>query len=159
MPSQLPVRLSRQWNIFKQTFQMRLFGLLKIPLIFYCRPSIVEVTDKRAEVVIPLNYFTRNHVKSMYFGALCIGADLAAGVFVLEAIRRSGRKVNFIFKDFKADFLKLALADVHFICEEGRKVADVVKETIRTKKRANTTVLLWATTPKKPAMNRWQSLL
>jgi len=28
-------------------------------------------------------------------------------------------------------------------------VADVVKETIRTKKRANTTVLLWATTPKK----------
>ena len=128
---------------------MRLFGLLKIPLIFYCRPSIVEVTDKRAEVVIPLNYFTRNHVKSMYFGALCIGADLAAGVFVLEAIRRSGRKVNFIFKDFKADFLKLALADVHFICEEGKKVADVVKETIRTKKRANTTVLLWATTPKK----------
>lgn len=128
---------------------MRLFGLLKIPLILYCRPSIVEINDKRAEVVIPLNYFTRNHVKSMYFGALAIGADLAAGVFVLEAIRRSGKKVNFIFKDFKADFLKLALSDVHFICEDGKKVANAVKETIHTKKRANTTVAMWATTPQK----------
>jgi hypothetical protein len=99
--------------------------------------------------VIPLNYFTRNHVKSMYFGALCIGADLAAGVFVLEAIRQSARKVNFIFKDFKADFLKLALADVHFICEDAMKVHQAVAETIRTKKRANTTVAMWATTPKK----------
>lgn len=141
--------MANRWTLLKQTLQMRLFGLIKIPLIFYCRPSIVEINENRAEVVIPLNYFTRNHVKSMYFGALCIGADLAAGVFVLAAIRRSGKKVGFIFKDFRADFLKLALSDVHFICEDGKKVADAVKETIRTKKRTNTTVAMWATTPKK----------
>ena len=101
----------------------------------------------RCEVKIPLNYRTRNHVKSMYFGALAVGADLAGGLFVMEAIKASKKNVGFIFKDFKADFLKLAKGDVHFHCTEGAKVKAVVNECLRTKKRANRTVNMWATTP------------
>lgn len=135
-----------QW---KQTLKLRAYALLNTPLIFSVRPRIIEINENRCEVVIPLNYFTKNHVGSMYFGALSIGADLAGGLFVTEAIKRSGKKVSFIFKDFTADFLRRAESDVHFICEEGKIVSGVVAETIKTKKRANRTAHIFATTPKK----------
>ena len=135
--------------LWKETLKLRAFSILKIPLLFLVRPQVIEITKDRCEVMIPLNYLTRNHVKVMYFGVLAMGADLAGGAFVLNAIKHSGKKVGFIFKDFTADFLKRAEADVHFICEEGEKVSQVVSETIKTKKRANTTVNIIATTPAK----------
>ncbi len=135
--------------LWKETLKLRAFSILKIPLLFLVRPQVIEITKDRCEVMIPLNYLTRNHVKVMYFGVLAMGADLAGGTFVLDAITRSKKNVGFIFKDFTADFLKRAEADVHFICEEGEKVSQVVSETIKTKKRANTTVNIIATTPAK----------
>ncbi|OGQ08329.1 MAG: hypothetical protein A3G32_07495 [Deltaproteobacteria bacterium RIFCSPLOWO2_12_FULL_40_28] len=133
---------------FKQTLAMRIFTFFKIPLLSYCKPWVVKLEPNYCEAVIPLNKRTRNHVKSLYFGALAIGADMAAGAFLMDTIRRSGQKVGFIFKDFTADFLKLAKSDVHFICTEGKKVRAVVQKTIQTKKRANTTVNIIAKCPK-----------
>ena len=128
---------------------MRAWSLVKIPILFMVSPSIVSVDRTRCEVKIPLNTLTKNHVGSMYFGVLAMGADLAGGVFVLDAIARSKKNVGFIFKDFSANFLQRPMSDVHFICEEGDKVEKVVKECIRTKKRANQTVKIYATAPKK----------
>lgn len=135
-------------HAFKQTLAMKVFTFFKIPLIFYCKPWIVKLEPDYCEAVIPLNRRTQNHVKSLYFGALAIGADMAAGAFLMDAIRRSGQKVGFIFKDFTADFLKLAKSDVHFICTEGEIVRAVVNKTIQTKKRANATLNIIAKCPK-----------
>jgi len=33
---------------------IRKFGLLKVPLIWLCRPKVIEHTDERIEVVIRL---------------------------------------------------------------------------------------------------------
>ena len=54
-----------------------LFGFFKIPLIGFINPKLVELTDKRMVVRVPLRRKTKNHLGSMYFGALSIGADLA----------------------------------------------------------------------------------
>jgi len=133
---------------WKKTLRVRAWTLAKIPLVFLVRPKVLELTKNRCEVMIPLNYVTRNHFKSMYFGALCMGADLAGGIFAIEVIESSGKKVSFIFKDFKAEFLKRPEKDVHFICEEGEKIKKAIQETIQTKKRVNSTIAIWATTPK-----------
>lgn len=134
-------------SLWKHNWMLKLFAITKIPLIFYVRPRILQLDADRCEVVIPLRYRTRNHVNSMYFGALAIGVDLAGGTFVLDAIQASGRQVDFIFKDFTATFLKLAKGDVHFICAEGEKVRQVVADTIASGTRANATVAVIATTP------------
>ena len=36
----------------KTTWMIRKFGLLKVPLIWLCRPKVIEHTDERIEVVI-----------------------------------------------------------------------------------------------------------
>ena len=54
---------------------LRLFGLLKIPLIWYVKPSVVSIGEEKIVVKVPLRRRNKNHLKSMYFGTLCVGAD------------------------------------------------------------------------------------
>lgn len=133
---------------WKQTLSLRAFGLLNIPSLFMVSPSVVRLSDKECEVKIPLNWITRNHLGTMYFGVLAMGADCAGGLIAMEAIRKSKKKVALLFKDFKADFLKRAEGDVHFICKEGKKIREQVEETIKSGKRTNRTVHILAITPK-----------
>lgn len=133
----------------RETLSLWGFSLLKIPLIFLVSPRVVEVTDKRCEIIIPLNRLTRNHLGSMYFGTLAIGADCAGGLFAVEAIKATKKNVVFIFKDFKAEFLKRPESDVHFVCEDGEKVKKAVAQAVKTKQRVNSTVKIMAYAPKK----------
>lgn len=119
----------------KQTFGMRLFGWLKIPLLASVRPSVVELSATRCVVRVPLRRWTRNHLGSMYFGALAIGADCAGGLLAMDQIRRSGQKVSLVFKAFQATFLKRPEADVYFICEDGEAIRDQVTRALASEER------------------------
>ncbi len=85
----------------------------------------------------------------MYFGALAIGSELVVALKAVQAIHASGRKVDFVFKDFKIDFLKRAEGDVHFICDSGVGVEDLVKKTIQTGERETQTFSGYAVVPSK----------
>ena len=52
-----------------------------------------------------------------------------------------------IFKDFHADFLKRAEGDVHFICEDGLEIRNLVELTENTEERHNLPVHITATVP------------
>jgi acyl-coenzyme A thioesterase PaaI-like protein len=131
---------------YRETFLLRAFGL-KIPLLFWTMPSVVELTESRCEVRIPLGRRTRNHLGSMYFGALSIGADCAGGLIAMKLIHQRGENVSLIFKDFQAEFLKRAEGDVHFSCEEGAQIAELVQRTLASSERQNLPVHVVATVP------------
>ncbi len=133
---------------WKSTLGLWAFGLTKIPLIAFVRPTIIRKNAKTCEIKIPLNYWTKNHLKSMYFGALAIGADVAGGLIAMEMIGKSKKKVQLVFKDFDAKFLKRPEADVHFTCHDGEMIRKQIQETIKTKKRVNRLLTITATTPK-----------
>ena len=126
---------------------IRSFGLTKVPLIWWCRPKVVEHTDERLEIKIPLRFRTKNHLGSMYFGVLAVGADVTGGFLAMDPIIESGRKVALIFKDFKADFLKRPEGDVHFYCDDGLEIRKLVKRAIETGDRHNFTMMIEATVP------------
>lgn len=134
--------------LIKQTAYLRLFGLAKIPLLFVVRPTVLELDESHCIVKIPLNYWTRNHLKCMYFGALAIGADLGGGLLAMDMIRKTGKKIGLIFKDFHADYLKRAEDDTHFACHDGQRIKKIIEETLRTGRRVNLPLHITATTPK-----------
>ena len=127
--------MSATLELFKQTWGMRLFGWLKIPLLASVRPVVVELSETRCVVRVPLRRWTRNHLGSMYFGALAIGADCAGGLLAMDQIRRSGGKVALVFKSFQAAFLKRPEADVFFICEEGAAIRAQVARALGSEER------------------------
>ena len=131
----------------KATWYLRYFGWKKVPLIFYCRPSVVELNREKAIIKIPIKRRNRNHLNSMYFGVLAVGADVAGGLLAMDQIRRSKKKVSLVFKNFKADFLKRPEGDTLFTCNHGYAIEKLVQEAIESGERVNMPLTITATVP------------
>ena len=126
---------------------IRLFGLTKVPMIWYCRPKVIEHTDEKIEIKISLKRRTKNHLGSMYFGVLAVGADITGGFLAMDPIQESGRKIALIFKYFKADFLKRPEGDVHFICNDGLAIKELVDKVANSTERHNYKLNIEAVVP------------
>ena len=83
----------------------------------------------------------------MYFGVLSVGADVTGGFLAMKSIRESNSNISLIFKDFKADFLKRAEGDVHFICDEGNAIRTLIQKSEKTGTRESMPVHITATVP------------
>lgn len=134
---------------YRDTAMIRIFGLMKVPLLFWIRPTVIELSETRCEVKIPLTRRTKNHLNSMYFGVLACGADCAGGLAAMKQIELSGKKVSLAFKEFDAKFLKRPEADTHFICEQGEEIKEFVQKVLASDERHNMPVKIKATCPSK----------
>lgn len=132
-----------------ETARLRLWTLTKIPLLFFLRPSVVTADERRCVIRIPLTRRSRNHLGSMYFGALCAGADLAGALMALRRIDASGAPLSLIFKDVSARFHKRAEGDVEFACEDGAAIGNLVRRAAESGEREELPVKIVATVPEK----------
>ena len=123
-----------------------LFGVFKIPLIGFVKPQLLELSNKRMVVKIRLRRRTKNHLNSMYFGALAIGADLAGAFQSFYIADKMNAKLSIAFKNFEADFVKRPENDVFFISDEGLVIQEMVEETINTKERVTKNINISAVT-------------
>lgn len=131
----------------RETLALRLFGLARIPLLAYIGAKVRDVTAEHMVVMVPLRRRTRNHLGSVYFAALCAGADCAAGAFAMHFMRQHKVKISMIFKSFRADFHSRAEGDVHFICEQGREMAQFVALAAASAERVEQTFDVVAIVP------------
>lgn len=134
--------------LLKETALVRLLSL-KIPVLLFLGPRVLELDERGCAVKLPLRWRSRNHLGSMYFGALCAGADIAGGLVAARLIHSRHERVNLIFADLKADFLKRADGDVVFRSRDGARVAEAVREADRTGERVTVPVEVVATVPDK----------
>ena len=116
---------------------LRLFGFFKVPMILYTGPVVEELDDTICAIRIPLTWRTKNHYRTMYFGALAVGADCSAGMAAMYQIRKSGHNVNLLFKDMKVDFHRRPEGDVVFICEDMYACKAAVERLLGTTNKLN----------------------
>ncbi|MGR9106946.1 MAG: DUF4442 domain-containing protein [Gammaproteobacteria bacterium] len=135
------------WSLLKANVGLAALALTRIPMIAFVGPRFRELSATRAVIRIPLGYRTRNHLGSMYFGAMAVGADLVIGGLAWNLIRQSGKPLNLIFKDFKAQYHKRAEDDVLFICEEGAVIRALIERVIEIEERVNGTISAYALVP------------
>lgn len=133
----------------KATLALRAFGWARIPMIAWLQPTVIEVSDARLVVKLPLDWRSRNHLNSMYFGALAVGADCACGLLAMRHVERhKAAEISLIFKDFSAQFHKRPDGDVHFACEAGDAIRALVERAASTGERCNLPVTVTATVPR-----------
>lgn len=130
----------------RENLLVRLFSL-RIPVLLFLGPRLVAIDDDVCEVKIPLGWRSRNHVGSMYFGALLAGADVAGGFFAVRLATSRHPRVRVLFSDVRAEFLKRADGDVLFRCREGRRIAEAVRRADETGERVTLPVEVIATVP------------
>lgn len=129
-------------SLGKMKWKLFLLGLFKIPLIGYVRPKLLDVNENTVQVRIRLRRRTKNHLNSMYFGALAVGADIAGGIHVFYFSELAGKKVSFSFKSMKADFLKRAESHILFESKDGQIIKSAIEESSNTGERVNKTVFV-----------------
>ncbi len=134
--------------MLKETLFVRALAL-KIPMFLWLGPRVLELDEEGCAVLIPFGWRTKNHVNSMYIGALCAGADLASGLNAAKLIQERHRKVKPIFGDMRCEFLKRADGDVVFRSREGRRVAEAVRRAGATGERVSLPIEVVATVPAK----------
>ncbi|HEU4520372.1 MAG TPA: DUF4442 domain-containing protein [Thermoanaerobaculia bacterium] len=132
------------------TMAVRLWSLQNVFLLWLVRPKVVEISDQRCVIRIPLNWITRRRdIHAMYLGVLCMGGDVAAGLIAFDLVRRRKARVSFIFKDIRAEFLKRAEGAVHFTNDDGPLIQQLVDRALASGEREETTVRVTATVPDK----------
>ena len=134
--------------LWKETAAVRALGL-RIPVLLFIGPRVLELDDEGAAVGVPLGWRTRNHVGSMYVGVMAAAADLASGMNAFSLIRSRYRQVVPVFKYASMEFLKRADGDTVFRTQDGRRIAEAMAETERTGERVTLPVQVVATVPEK----------
>jgi acyl-coenzyme A thioesterase PaaI-like protein len=134
--------------LLRETAFVRLVSF-KIPVLLFLGPRVLELDDEGCAVEIPLRWRSRNHLGSMYLGALCAGADLASGLNAARLIEARHRRVKLVFADLRADFLKRADGDVLFRSRDGRRVAEAVRSADATGERVTLPIEVVATVPRR----------
>lgn len=79
-----------------------------------------------------------------------MGAELSIALQAIESIRQSKKRIDFIFKDFKAEFLKRADGHVHFICEDVAKVEKMIQKACESPDRLEGTYQGYAVVAGRP---------
>lgn len=124
-------------------------SLLKIPLLAFVSPRVLVASENQTVVKVNLDWRTRNHLGVMYFGSLAMGAELSIALKAVEKIQQSGERIDFLFKNFKCEFHKRADGDVHFVCDEADKVANLIQRALETEDRLEGTFKGSAIVPSK----------
>ena len=137
------------FKALKMTAFINMYSLLKLPLLAFAAPQIILLSDRQSIVKVRLGWRTRNHLGVMYFGALAMGAELSIALKAVDEIAKSKKRIDFLFKDFHADFLKRADGHVHFICDEAEQVAELIQQAAHSPERFTKTFKGHAIVPSK----------
>ncbi|MDD2982864.1 MAG: DUF4442 domain-containing protein [Crocinitomicaceae bacterium] len=121
----------------KMKWLLFLLANFKIPIMGFLRPKLMLLNEETVQVRIKLNRRSKNHLNSMYFGALAVGADVAGGIHAFYFAEKHHKKVSFAFKSMHANFLKRAETDVFFVCNEGAKIEQAILKSIESQTRIN----------------------
>ncbi len=131
----------------KLTALINAYSAVNIPLLAMITPRVLELTENRSVVRVRLDRRTRNHLGVMYFGALAMGAELSIALKAIDAINKSGKRIDFIFKDFSVEFLKRADGHTHFVCEEAAAVDQLIQRACSSAERFDKTFNGYAFVP------------
>ena len=106
-------------------------------MIGYLRPKLIHLDETQAIVKIRGSRRSKNHLNSMYFGALAVGADLAGGLHSFYFAKKMNVNASVAFKSFHADFLRRPESDVYFVCSMGKTVKDMLQRSQQSGQRVN----------------------
>ena len=132
----------KEITLSKMKWLLFLLSRFKIPMIGFVRPNLLVLNDTDVAVKIRLRRRSKNHLNSMYFGALAIGADVAAGIHTFYFSEKLGKKVSFAFKGMNAEFIKRAESDIVFKCTQGDLIYKAILKSDKENIRINETVLV-----------------
>lgn len=108
------------------------FLMFKIPSAYIAGVRMKSLTNNEAVVTVKHRWISQNPFKSMYWAVQGMASELTTGILVMKQIAESGKRISMLVTNQKGNFTKKARGKITFICNDGNKIAQAIKNTIET---------------------------
>jgi hypothetical protein len=115
---------------FTSPFAFRMFLLAKLPAAFFAGLKLKSVNGTKSIISVRYNWFNKNPFGSLYFAVLAMAAEASTGILCIAAIRREKQKVSMLITKIEGNFMKKAVGQICFTCQDGLKIQQAIEETI-----------------------------
>ena len=106
------------------------FLFFKLPSAFICGVRVKAIDSKQCVVSVKHRWINQNPFQSMYFAVQAMAAELSTGALVMNQIQLSGRKISMLVAHNKGSFTKKATGRITFVCHDGAKIEQAIKQTL-----------------------------
>lgn len=110
--------------------KINLYLLKELPSAYLAGVRVTQIDNQSCMVKVKLRWFNQNPFKSLYFAVQNMGAEMATGALVIQAIKESGVGISMLVLHQKSQFTKKALGTISFYCDQGTFVKEKVKEAV-----------------------------
>ena len=112
----------------------RLFLLRKLPAAYFSGVRVRYADEEKCVVTIPFKWFTKNPFRSTYFACLSMAAEMSTGVLAMGHTFGESPQVSMLVRKVEGNFLKKAKGTITFMCDDGLRIASMIKEAMSSGK-------------------------
>lgn len=127
-------------DLVTSPIQFRLYLLTKLPSAFFSGVRVQYVDEEKCIVTIPYKWFSTNPFKSTYFACLSMAAEMSTGILAMSCIYERKPAISMLVVNMQANFVKKATGVTTFICEDGKRIQQMVDEASASGKSTSLTV-------------------
>ncbi len=128
------------FQLVMHPFKMHLFLFTKLPSAFFSGVRVRYIDEEKAVVTVPYMWFSANPFKSTYFACLSMAAEMSSGVLAMAYTYKQNPPVSMLVLKIEGNFVKKATGVTTFTCEEGNRLAQMIKEAMASGKSISVTV-------------------
>jgi hypothetical protein len=111
-------------------FKIVLF--FQVPIDFMIGMRLRELNETSCKVSVPYRWFNKNPFKSTFWAVLGMAAEMSTGALVKMYTYKLDPSVAIIVGDCSGEFVAKARDLTTFVCNDGKRIAETVKEAIKT---------------------------
>jgi len=104
--------------------------LWNLPLAFFARLRVDEMSMQKASISLPYNYLNKNPFRSIYFADLSMAAELSTGILAMAHVEKNPIPVSMLVLGVKAEFVKKAKTRIIFTCFQGELLEKTISQSI-----------------------------
>lgn len=127
-------------DLVTNPLKFRLYLLTKLPSAFFSGVRVQYVDEEKCVVTVPYKWFSTNPFKSTYFACLSMAAEMSTGILAMSCIYGKKPAISMLVVNLQANFIKKASGVTSFICEDGKRIQQMVDEASASGKSTSLTV-------------------
>lgn len=109
----------------------RAYMLAKMPVLGVTGSYLVEIDTRRAELVVPYGWTTKNMFSRMFDSAVVAAAETTSLSLLVLHIRNQDADLTAELASIETEILESPTEDLHVRCTDGHRYADFVARAAR----------------------------
>ena len=119
-------------ELVNHPFKFGMYLFYKLPAAFFSGVRVKTINDEKCITSVPFKWLTQNPFRSTYFASLAMAAEMSTGTLALSNVYKRTPAISMLLVNMQANYFKKATGTIYFTCEQGKEIAMLVEEAIRT---------------------------